>query len=285
MVGTVVVALLVLPLLAVALAPARGPAVATAPPARTRRRWRVAGCAVGTVVAVLAAGLDPLGRGVLLAAPLFGLCLLAGVVAGESRALRPTGSTRQAALETRQLRHHLPRRPARAVVVAGLALAALSSATTAAASPDDQGRAGRVLAYDCGTVAGSHGPWAGSFYSLPLLLVAGVGVLIGVLALRRVVGRPRPQAPDERATDDAERHRSATVVTGAVGVLIAIPLLGLTPFTVSGLLASPCRPLWWTAAATLLVLLVPAWLALLTWSAAAVLRPATSVTVAEPVPA
>ncbi len=285
---TVILGLLLLPLLGVALA---GPS-ATGEPAterlrRTTRRWRWAGLALGAAVADVAAGYDPLGRGVLLAAPLFGLCVLAGVVAGESRvAVRPAGTARQAALETRQIRHYLPRRPFRAVAAAAAALAVLLAATTAAGSADDLGRAGRALAYDCGEFAGAHGPWAGSFYSLPLALVVGLGVLIATLAMYRLVGRPRPQAPTgDLVRDDAERRRSATAVTGACGMLVTIPLIGVSLFTAAGLLSNPCRPVWWTATAWLLFLLVPAWTALLGWSAIAVLDPGPRADRPTPMPA
>ncbi|MEU8260398.1 hypothetical protein AB0C02_07230 [Micromonospora sp. NPDC048999] len=286
---TVILGLLLLPLLGVALA---GPS-ATGEPAtehirRTTRRWRWAGLTVGATVAAVAAGQDPLGRGVLLAAPLFGLCVLAGVVAGESRVVvRPAGAARQAALETRQVRHYLPRRPIRAVTAAAGALAVLLIATTAAGSADDLGRAGRSLAYDCGEFAGgSHGPWAGSFYSFPLALVVGLGVLIAALAMYRLVGRPRPQDPaGDLLRDDAERRRSAAAVTGACGVLVTIPLIGVSLFTASGLLSNPCRPAWWTATAWVLFLLIPAWTALLGWSAVAVLNPGPHADRPTPVPA
>ncbi|SCF34959.1 hypothetical protein GA0074695_5910 [Micromonospora viridifaciens] len=285
---TVILGLLLLPLLGVALA---GPSAVGEPATehirRTTRRWRWAGLALGAAVAAVAAGYDPLGRGVLLAAPLFGLCVLAGVVAGESRVVvRPAGTTRQAALETRQVRHYLPRRPFRAVAAAGAALAVLLAATTAGGSADDLGRPGRALAYDCGEFAGAHGPWAGSFYSLPLALVVGLGVLIAALAMYRLVGRPRPQAPGgDLLRDDAERRRSATAVTGACGVLVTIPLIGISLLTVAGLVSSPCRPAWWTAAAWVLLLLIPAWTALLFWSAVAVLHPGPRAARPAPVPA
>ncbi|MFC0007358.1 hypothetical protein [Micromonospora siamensis] len=252
------------------------PAAGDPAPARVRRTvrgWRWGGLAVGVAAAAVAVRSDPLGRGTAIAAPLLGLCVLAGVVAGESRAARPTGPARTAALETRQVRHYLPRWPARAVAVAGAGLAVLLAATTAAGSADDLGRAGRSLAYDCGVVAGSHGPWAGSFYSLPLAVVLGVGVLLAGLALRRVVGRPRPvDDAGDLVRDDAERRRAGYAVTGACGLLVTVPLIGVSLTTSAGLLASPCRPLWWTAAAWLLLLLVPGWLALAAWSVTALLR-------------
>lgn len=287
MLVTVILGLVVVLLLAAALTgPSAPPDPATDHIRRTTRRWRWTGLTLGVAVAAVATGYDPLGRGVLLAAPLFGLCVLAGVVAGESRAVRPAGTTRRAALETRQIRHYLPRRPATAVAAAGAALAALLVATTAAGSADDLGRAGRSLAYHCGGMIGSHGPWAGSFYSLPLALEVGVGVLIAALALYQVVGRPRPQADaGDLVPDDAERRRSATAVTGACGVLVTIPLLGVCLVTAAGLLASPCRPLWWTVAAWLLILLTPVWLAVLGWSAAALLNPGARASRTDPVSA
>ncbi|MFC4145793.1 hypothetical protein ACFO0M_05965 [Micromonospora mangrovi] len=253
---------------------------------RTIRRWRWTGLLLGVVVAAVAWDRDPLGRGVLLAAPLLALCVLAGVVVGETRAVRAAGSTRRAALETRRVRDYLPRVPGWTVVAAGGTLTALLAATTTAASADDLGRAGRSLAYDCGRYAGSHGPWAGSFYSLPLAAVVGVGVLLAGLALRRVVGRPRPQdAVGDLVPDDAERRRSAAAVTGAAGLLLTVPLIGVSLVTAAGLLASPCRPVWWTATAWLLILLVPGWLALLGWSGSALLTAGTRPTRPVPVPA
>ncbi|MBY8872303.1 hypothetical protein K7640_10675 [Micromonospora sp. PLK6-60] len=266
----------------------RPPAGEDAPEAvrRTLRRWRCAGLILGVVAAGVAVNADELGRGVMVAAPLFGLCVLAGVVVGEARVVRLPGSVRTAAVETRHLRHFLPAWAAPAVAVAGGALVVLLALTTVAGSADDLGRAGRRLSYACPDFAGSHGPWAGSFYSLPLALVVGAGVVLAVLALRRVVGRPRPlDAAGELVRDDAERRRSGRAVTGACGLLVTLPLIGVSLTTAAALLANPCRPLWWTVAVWLLHLLVPAWLALLAWSVAAVVatdvRPARA-TVTSP---
>ncbi|MFJ8577199.1 hypothetical protein [Micromonospora sp. NPDC093277] len=276
MVGIWIVLLLLVPLIGVARVGPSGLGEPVTERARlTTWRWRWAGVAFGAVVAIVAARADPLGRGLLLAAPLFGLCVLAAVVAGESRVVtRSAGTTRQAALETRQVRHYLPRRPFRAVLAAAAALAVLLIATTAGGSADNLGRAGRALAYHCGGFTGTRGPWAGSFYSLPLALVVGIGGLIAALAMHRLVGRPRPQAPaGDLVRDDAERRRSATTVTGACGLLVTIPLIGVSLVTAAELLGSPCRPVWWTVAAWGLFLLVPAWTVLLAWSTVAVLRP------------
>lgn len=68
------------------------------------RRWRalgtIAGLAGGGVALSGGAGL---GRGILLSAPVFGLCVLAGVVVGELRVAFPGGTERRAALEVRRV--------------------------------------------------------------------------------------------------------------------------------------------------------------------------------------
>jgi hypothetical protein len=147
------------------------------------------------------------------------------VVAGEIRAARPNSSIRRAVVETRRIRDYLPQWPSRALAGAGGVLVALLAATTAAGSPDDLGRAGRAVTAGCGQYLEAHGPWAGSFYSLPLAAVVLTGFLLAMLALWRVAGRPRPQDPSgDLLRDDAIRRRSATKVTGALGVLVTIPL-------------------------------------------------------------
>ncbi|WP_424537211.1 hypothetical protein ACOZ38_14590 [Sphaerisporangium viridialbum] len=211
----------------------------------------------------------------MLAAPLFGLCVLAGVLVGEFSVRASDGQTRQAVVEVRQVRDYLPRQLSRAVITAACALVALLLATTAAGSPDDLGRAGRSLFRRCSpTSAEGHGPWAGSFYSFPLGIVVLVGVVAAVLALRQIVRRPRPENPSGRiVSDDVLRRRAANAVTGACGVLVTIPLIGVSLVTAAGLLSITCRPVSWTVTGWLLIALIPAWLVLLGWSAAAIFTP------------
>lgn len=88
-------------------------------PALVNRRiagWRWAGVIGGMAAGGAAAASGALGRGLLLAAPVFGLCVLAGVVVGETSVRSPTGRTRMAALEVRRVRDYLPRGLAGAVV-------------------------------------------------------------------------------------------------------------------------------------------------------------------------
>jgi hypothetical protein len=62
-------------------------------------------------------------------------------------------------------------------------------------------------------------------------------------------------------------------VTGACGILIAIPLIGVTGVTAYGLLSISCRPSSWTLAAWFLIAATPVWVTLLAWSGLAVFSP------------
>jgi hypothetical protein len=216
--------------------------------ARTTGRSRLAGIAVGVVVGVVAAYQGGLGRGLLLAAPLFALCVLAGVLVGELRVGAPGGPVRQAALEVRRIRDYLPRALGSAVFAAGALLAVLLVLTTAAGSADDMGRAGRELVRRCSAVmtAGS-GAWPGSYYALPLAVVVLCGLLAAGVVLTRVVRRPRQN--DDLAVDEALRRSAAGSVTAAVGLLIAVPLAGVSVVAGAALVGIACHPASWTIAA------------------------------------
>jgi hypothetical protein len=231
-----------------------------------------------------AAASGALGRGLLLAGPVFGLCVLGGVVAGEI-SVRPTrGHTRTAVVEVRRVRDYLPRGLAVAVTAAAALLAALVTVTTATARPDDLGRPGRVLLLSC--VPGlqqDHGPWPGSFYSVPLAAMVAVGLIAGGGALRVVIRRARTAADaDAIAADDALRQRAARTITGGCGILVALPLAGACLVSAGALLSFSCRPAWWTYAGwALLALLIPV-LTLIGWCAAVLLAPARAITAARP---
>lgn len=237
--------------------------------------WRWSGIAVGGLAAGVAAFSGALGRGLMLAAPVFGVFVLAGVLAGELSIPAPAGRTRRAAVAVRRAVDYVPRGLACSVAGAAAVLGALLCITTAMGSADSLGRAGRVLVLRCSAaVTQSHGPWAGSFYSIPLAIVIVAGLTAAVLVLRQVVRRPRPGDPAAvAAAGDLLRRRAARTVTGACGVLVTIPLIAVSLVTADGLLAISCRPGWWTAAAWPLLALVPGWTAVLAWSGLAVLAP------------
>jgi hypothetical protein len=253
--------------------PVRGAAVPAAAARRTAG-FRLAGVIAGLAAGGAAAGQGALGRGLLLAGPVFGLCVLAGVAAGEISVRPAGGRTRTAAVEVRRVRDYLPRGLAAAVTAA--VLAALAAVTTMTAAADDLGRPGRVLLLSCQAgLQETYGPWPGSFYSVPLAAVVAAGLIAGGGALRVVIRRARTGADAAAvAADDALRRRAARTVTGACGILVALPLAGICLVSAGALLSSSCRPAWFTGAGwALLALLIPA-VALMGWCAAVLLAPA-----------
>jgi hypothetical protein len=227
--------------------------------------WRWAGLGVGIVVAVPMAGVGPLGLGLELAPAVFGLCVIAGVVAGELATTPRHEGVRTATLEIRTVGDYLPRRLSRLVAACTLGLGTLLVATTLMGSNDDMGRVGRSLERRCSADWGAGtGPWPGLFYSVPLAIAVAVGLLGAGIALRTVVLRPRRgSTPELVAADDLLRRRSAEAVVAATGVMVATSLCGVALFAGRGLLGIDCGPLWWTvlgvallAVAALMFLLV-----------------------------
>lgn len=236
------------------------------------RTWRWVGLVLGFGAAAVTVSAGALGRGLLLATPIFAVCVLAGVIIGELRVTAPTGDTRRVTLEVRRLRDYVPRRLGIAVGGALALLVVILSFTTAAGVADDMGRAGRTLFRQCSASVGEgNGPWPGSFYSVPLAGIVVGGLLVAAFALHRVVGRPRQG--EDAAADDGLRRSAAGAVTAAAGLLVAIPLAGIAFFAGHAMLGISCRPAWWTAAAVGLLALTPAMLVLTAWCGAILLAP------------
>ncbi|WP_278314578.1 hypothetical protein [Lolliginicoccus levis] len=183
------------------------------------------GITVGIIAASYASASNPLGRGLALAAPVFTLAVLGGVIASELSARPPRGPVRTATLAARASRRYLPRALAGAVLASLIALGGLMLLGTLAASSDDLDRDGRALAYQCGElITGRVSPWPGTFYTAPLAAVLGaviVQVAIGLWALAH-----RPPSSGDHAADNAERHRSASRIVAAAGLAITVPLAG-----------------------------------------------------------
>ena len=235
--------------------------------ARSTRRWRLIGMLVGLVVALTAARGGALGRGLLLAVPLSGLCVLLGVMAGERGVRAPAGARRSVTLEVRNPRDYLPRILSSAVGAATVLLGGLLVFTSAIGSTDDLGRAGRSLKRACSDIlAQARGPWPGTFYAWPLVAVVLVGLAAAGIALASVTSRPR-QAEDP-AVDDALRRQAATGVVAAVGLLVTVPLVGVGIVAAAGLLQICAAPAAWTAIGTLLLAVVPLALVLGCWCVA-----------------
>src|SRR4051812_34050856 len=71
--------------------------------ARRTAAMRWASVTIGAIVGLLVAGSGDLGVGLLLAAPVFGLCVLIGVLIGELTVRPPYGPTRTATVEVRRI--------------------------------------------------------------------------------------------------------------------------------------------------------------------------------------
>ena len=239
------------------------------------RRWRAAGLGLGLVLGWLSAGAGGLGRGILLAAPLVGLGVLAGVVVGELRVPAPAGPTRSAGLEVRRITDHLPRVLSGCVATATVVLGGLMAVTTVLGSPDDLGRAGRALSRSCSPVsAETRGPWPGSFYTLPLAVLLLVGLVLAGLALHRVVRRPRPG--EDPRVDDLLRSQAATAVVAGVGVLVTVPLAGIAAVASTGLLAICAPPTGWLLLGWGLAAVAPLAVVLGVWCGLVLITPATT---------
>lgn len=237
-------------------------------------RWVWAAVVVGGAVAFGVAMRDPLGRGLLLAAPLFGLVVLMAAVAAERSVAAPATTERRAGLGARSISNYLPR-PLTGVVAgsAGI-LAVITLATTLAASPDDLGRAGRWITVACSAaLTQSQGPWPGSFYTAPLLAVGLVGIATALLGLASLVARPRlgEFSNEGVGMDDALRRRSARVIVGASGVFVAMPLLGIATVAASALSGLECLPAAGSLVKWALIGIVPLAAVLLGWSTRALL--------------
>jgi hypothetical protein len=245
-------------------------------PVATVRRTarRVLACRLAGLVTGLIAGLTVasgpsswLGMGAALAVPTFAGCLLAGVLVGEVVATAPSGPSRTAALEVRDVRSYLPPLMTRSVVAAVIGLAGFLTVTSVVGGPDDQGRPGRSLTLVCADYASTVGPWPGVYYSLPIGLSVLGGLLAAMVVTWMVTRRPRPDPdPAARTADDRVRRASARAVMAACGVLAAAPLAGVAVVAagrLEGLSTQSCSPPWlqmagWVSLALGVVALVAA---------------------------
>ena len=227
----------------------------------TTAAWRMGGLALGVAASALVLQTGALGRGELLAAPVFALGVLAGVLPGEVTVEAPSHGRREASLTQRRILDYMPRTLGLVVALDLLLLVALLVATSLSGSAADLGRPGRSLARSCGDGTGwAGGPWPGTYYTLPLAALVAVGVAGTAITLRLVCRRPRVGNVE---TDTATRRASAAVVVAGCGILVAIPLAGIALTAAAQLHDAPCGPGWWPATALALLVTALAQLVLL----------------------
>lgn len=219
---------------------------------RAVRVVRLAGILLGLALALIMVVrplrlplVDGLGVELLVAPALCGLVILASVIVGELL-VRPRydSDIRTADLRPRRIGDHLPPVLAPAVGVVAIAAAVLCTFTTWTARPDDMGREGRSLDRVCSAVSSAgRGPFPGSYYVEPYLLVALIALIVAVGAAWRVTYRPIGGSLEQ-----ADRHRRVGLraITGAFGLVIAAPLVGIGVTAGSALLGHSCPAQGWT---------------------------------------
>ena len=239
-----------------------------------RVMWAAAALVAVAASWFVSTGLD-LGRGVMLVPAVAGVCVVAGVGLAETvvRPVRPPGP-RTASLAPRRVLNYVPQRLA--AVVAGTVAVHLATLvlTTLSASADDMGRAGRQIAARCGNMSSTAGPYPGSFYSVPLVLLLLLIGLAAAAALTAVVRRPRGLAPDD-VGDDVLRFRSTTRILAAAGAAVAASHAGIAFFAGTALLRMSCQASWMDPAGWVLVASTPVAVMLLGWFLARMFQPGT----------
>ena len=254
------------------------PAMAAAPagvpdrPLGRAERWRLAGVLAGVIGAVVVLTASVSIRGVLVAAPVFGVGVLAGTLAGELGMPAPTGQVRSAELRVRRTADYVPRGLGALVCASAVALVALVTVTTTARLP---GLLGSPSDPECYVHEGDYGVglWPGVQNTVPALSVVLIGLILAALTLRWVVRRPR--SADVVRFDDASRRRSAEVVTAAAGILVLASCLSIagTAGLTLRFLASVCTASSWASNGTLLSIVALAAFLATAWCGAALLLP------------
>ncbi|MFJ8035982.1 hypothetical protein [Streptomyces sp. NPDC096032] len=203
-------------------------AIASRAPVDRYARWT--GVAAGALAACWLSTIDH-GDGVLYAIPAFGLCAVAGVLAGEAVTAPARGTVRTAGLAPRRVRDHVPSRLTLLLIVLAAFLVVLLAVAGAVSSADDLGRAGRQLTLTCNGMTEAHGPWPGLYYGLPMLASLTVATGACGWSLRRIADRP--------GDDQSRRDRSLAIVA-AWGIVVSTSLLGAAVTASASLLSLTC---------------------------------------------
>lgn len=237
-------------------------------PAARAPRWRWAGMLAGALGAVVVVAQSETVRGTMVAAPVFGVGVLAGALVGELRMPAPTGQVRRAELRVRRTTDYVPRGLGLLVAGSTVALAVLVALTAGVGSTPSEtlGCLRQRAHWDADL-------WPGMRNTVPALSVVLIGLGLAALVLRRVVRRPR--SADVVRFDDVSRRRSAEVVTAAAGVLVLASCFGVagTAGLSMSFLGDACAESGWAGPGALLLGLALAAFLATAWCGAALLRP------------
>lgn len=206
----------------------------------TNSAARVAAVGVGLIVVVTLVIFMDLGLGVFQSPFAFsGIQILAILMAGlvSRDAARTPGVS---GLEIRRVRPYLPVGLTRLVGSVFVVLVAALVWTTAVGSPDTLGNAGRNFTYlypcryeKCGT---SFGPWPGSFYSIPVMILLAVVLVVAVTAVVVTVRRPRNASdPEIVRVDEVVRARAVESIIASLGLASAVTLFAVSFLVANGL--------------------------------------------------
>ncbi|GAA1077324.1 hypothetical protein [Tsukamurella spumae] len=248
---------------------------------RRASRWSASALAISFGVAILATtwvfATDRLGRGVLLAGPVFLTVLQLGVLATTviiGTAVRSNSGTRVASLGTRRAYDSAPRLLA-TMTGAGAVLAVTIGVIACRTASVDSG-SGEFRAFEYTTAEGSrstYSPFAGAFYSGPLVLTLMTSVVIAALTL---VGAQRWGALDQPGADRALRMSISTRAVAATAMITSLLLviLGLSLSQAAFRVASaPDDSGWWAIGRVCFPAAVLAGALLGTWALVAFLLP------------
>lgn len=208
-----------------------GNARAITPEAKRATRSIGIALAAATVIAIAAASYlvstDRFGRGVLLVVPVSLIALQLGLSAATviiSTTVRSPGSIRVAGLSTRRVTDTTPRVLAAATVLGVLVSLVLAVTACSVASVDEFSGEYRYFASRTETGSQSFGPFAGSFYSIPLAVVLLLSVLITAGTL---LGARRWGALNQPDLDLALRLGISTRTVAATAMCVGSALLVL----------------------------------------------------------
>jgi hypothetical protein len=191
----------------------------------TRQTWadttvRWAGSVVGVAVGLLVDFSPEPDVHLLYAFPVFGLCVMAGVLAADVLARRRRSWIRVADVTPRRMRDYVPRALVIFLAAQAVVLTVLLAIAAGTASADAGGRAGRALAVRCPAGDQLLSPWPGPYYAWPSLGGVVLGSVACFLLLRRITLRS--------VSDDLRRRTQARAAVGAWGVLVTAPLFAVS---------------------------------------------------------